>query len=361
MPVCATITVTAGPDRGKVFELTAEMVRLGKAPENEVVFSDAQVGDHHASIVRREGRYAIFTSAPDGLEIDGTEVPSERWVWLPETAIIRVGKRTSVEFAVTSAAEEPAPSAAEPAGRQSVARQSTDRFVAPEAPVPRPPGSSSTGTAVLPGSRSGTQKGKRSVEIPPPGSDGTARPRKSAAERGDKKSRTIARFITDGPGDPLVKLGEDGHLPELTLHETLAGERPAAGAKQSNPVLLLVAIGVSFGLTILMLFMDVGNFGNSEEAKSRARAEIVEYFGDEGDSLAPYQIHLREARLARSRRDYENERQEYRKVLAILRSEAKDKLYKYTGLTGRLDYDESSFNKKSDKRLDELIGILLSE
>ena len=127
------------------------------------------------------------------------------------------------------------------------------------------------------------------------------------------------------------------------------------------PVLLLVAIGVSFGLTILMLFMDVGNFGNSEEAKSRARAEIVEYFGDEGDSLAPYQIHLREARLARSRRDYENERQEYRKVLAILRSEAKDKLYKYTGLTGRLDYDESSFNKKSDKRLDELIGILLSE
>jgi len=48
-------------------------------------------------------------------------------------------------------------------------------------------------------------------------------------------------------------------------------------------------------------------------------------------------------------------------VLAILRSEAKDKLYQYTGLTGRLDYDESNDNKKSDKRLEELIGTLLSE
>ncbi len=48
-------------------------------------------------------------------------------------------------------------------------------------------------------------------------------------------------------------------------------------------------------------------------------------------------------------------------MLALLRSEAKDKLYKYTGLTGRLDYDESSPNKKSDKRLEELISTLLSE
>jgi hypothetical protein len=364
MSMCATITVTAGPDRGKVFELTAEMVRLGKSSENEIVFSDAQVGDHHASIVRREGRYAIFASQPDVLEIDGTEVPAERWVWLPESATIRVGERTIVAFAAGGAVPQTVPAAAEqPAARQSVGRQSTDKLVAaaPEAPPTRPPGSSSTGSVVLRGSRSGTQKGKQSVEFTPPGSDAPARPRRSAAERGEKKSRTIARFITDGPGDPLVKLGEDGHLPELSLHETRAGERPEAGTKQSNPALLLVAIGVSFGLTMLMLFMDVGSFGNSEEEKAKARAEIVEYYGEEGDSLLPYQLHLREARLARSRRDYETEHQEYRKVLALLRSEAKDKLYKYTGLTGRLTYDESSVSRKSDKRLEELISTLLSE
>ena len=107
--------------------------------------------------------------------------------------------------------------------------------------------------------------------------------------------------------------------------------------------------------------MDVGSFGNNEAEKARARGEITEYYGAEGEMLKPYQMHLREARLARSRRDYETERQEYRRVLALLRSEAKDKLYKFTGLTGRLDYDESSENKKSDKRLEELIGILLSE
>ena len=364
MSVCATITVTAGPDRGKVFELTAEMVRLGKSPENEVVFSDPQVADHHASIVCRDGRYAIFTSQTDGLEIDATEVPAERWVWLPEAATIRLGQRTTVEFAVAARGDEPALAAEQSAVRQSSSRQSTDKIVAPaaaEAPAARPPGTSSTASVVLPGSRSGTQKGKRSVEFAPPGSDGTSRPRKSAAERGDKKTRTVARFITDGPGDPLVKLGEDGHLPELALHESVAGARPEAKAKQSNPALLVAALGVSFGLTMLMLFMDVGSLGNSEEKKARARAEIVEYYGEEGDSLKPYQLHLREARLARSRRDYETERQEYRKVLALLRSEAKDKLYKYTGLTGQLDYEETSSNKMSDKRLEELISILLSE
>src|SRR5262245_18814755 len=115
MSLCATITVTAGPDRGKVFELSGEMVRVGRAPENEVVLSDAQIGEHHASIVRREGRFAIFTSEPDGLEVDGTEVPSERWVWLPESATIRVGRRTSVQFVVSDAnyAAQPDPVAAE--------------------------------------------------------------------------------------------------------------------------------------------------------------------------------------------------------------------------------------------------------
>jgi hypothetical protein len=114
-------------------------------------------------------------------------------------------------------------------------------------------------------------------------------------------------------------------------------------------------------MTILMLLMDVGNFTDRAAEKDRARTEIMEYYGAEGDTLKPYQLHLREARLARTRKDFETERQEYRAVLTILRSEARDKLYRYTGLTGRLDYDESSENKKSDKRLEELIGVLLSE
>src|SRR5258708_11624952 len=114
MSVCATITVISGPDRGRVFELSGEMARLGTAPDNELVFSDTQVGDHHANIVHREGRFAIFTSVPDGIEVDGTEVPAERWVWLPEVATIRVGRRTSVNFVVSPALEPSSPAVAEP-------------------------------------------------------------------------------------------------------------------------------------------------------------------------------------------------------------------------------------------------------
>src|SRR5262249_12326199 len=159
MSVCATITVTAGPDRGKVFELTGEMVRLGTAPDNEVLFSDAQVNEHHASIVRREGRFAIFSSVPQGLQVDGTEIPAERWVWLPEAAWIRVGRRPTVDFTTNGAdVASSATEAAEPVGRQSAA------VGAASAVAPRPSGSAS-GSVVLPGARSGTQKGRRSTEI----------------------------------------------------------------------------------------------------------------------------------------------------------------------------------------------------
>lgn len=343
MSASAKITVTAGPDRGRVFELSGEMIRLGRNPENEVVFTDAQIREHHANIVCRDGRFAIFSSLPDSLEIDGHDVPPERWVWLPEAATIRMGNRTSLEFSIGESAspvEEAEVAAAAPA-------------------APRSPGSASLASAPAVGRASGT-RGRKTTEVPPPGSDVQPRPKRSG-DRTSKGTRTIARFITDGPGDPLVKLGEDGHLPELALRETQAGEKAEAGPKQSNPAVLLAVLGLSFGLTILMLFIDVGSFSDNLESKEQARREITEYYGVEGEPLKPYQEHLREARRARSRRDFEGEKSEYRKVLALLRSEAKDKLNRYTGLTGRIDYEDSGSSKKSDKRLEELIGILLRE
>jgi hypothetical protein len=190
------------------------------------------------------------------------------------------------------------------------------------------------------------------------GSDTPVRPRRSTA---DKAKRTVARFITDGPGDPLVRLGEDGHLPELSLLEAHSPERREKGPTQSNPTLMLTVVGLSIGLTLLMLFMDVGDFGGSAKAKASARVEIIEYYGKENEIPTKYQESLREAQRAHSRRDRESELRAYRDVLSQLRSEAKDKVNRYTGLTGRIDYDESSPDKKSDKRLEELIGILLSE
>jgi pSer/pThr/pTyr-binding forkhead associated (FHA) protein len=94
----AKITVTTGPDRGKSCALTGDLTRVGRAAENDLVLTDPELADHLASIVEREGRYAIITTIPAGLEVDGTEIPVERWVWLPEEAEIRVSRRTALQF-----------------------------------------------------------------------------------------------------------------------------------------------------------------------------------------------------------------------------------------------------------------------
>ena len=346
----ARITVTAGPDKGRVYDLTTEIVRLGRSPENEVAFTDTQVLEQHASIVCREGRFAIHTSVPDGLEVDGTQVPPERWVWLPEAATIRIGARTSFEFVAAAVASAP-PAVERPTSGNGAGGTS------------RPAGAATvSGSISIPKEKGGGSKSKRGTESPGSGSDTQSRSRRSGTERGDRSKRsTIARFITDGPGDPLVKLGEDGHLPELTLHESNSSERQVAGTKESNPTILLAVLGLSMGLTMLMLVMDMGSSGGNAEAKERAREEIKEYYGTDNEVRKDYQEQLREAQRARRRRDYDDERRAYRNVLSQLRSEAKDKVSRYTGLTGRIDYDESSDDKKSDKRLEELINILLGE
>ncbi len=373
----ARITVISGPDKGRVYELTGEMIRLGRSPENEIVFTDSQIEELHANVVCREGRFAIHTMHADGLQIDGTEVPPERWVWLPGSVSIRIGKRTVVDFAAGTEGTAAAVDNAEQA-RSRQAASATPR-TAPARPsngTSSPPpeaaaeGAAVAGTATMRQSSrpSGTggsavtgTAGRRSVETTAPGSDGQSRRKKSNADRGEKKSRTLARFITDGPGDPLVKLGEDGHLPELNLHEAQSSEKKDARPKESNSTMLLAVLGVSFGLTILMLFLDAGSVGGNQELKDSARFEIREYYGAEGETLKPYQELLREARRARSRRDFDAERRDYRQVLSMLRSETKDTLSKYTGLTGQKTYEEGSTKKKSDQRLEELIAILLSE
>lgn len=344
MSTHAKITVTSGPDRGMVYQLTGEMVRLGRSPENDLVLSDVKLGEHHASIVFREGRYAICAGVSAGLEIDGTEVPPERWVWLPEAARIRFGQTTSVEFVVNGSGPTPQVTGA--------ATQAADSSSSTVESLTGSAGTGSGGSSVIAKGRSGGgPRSKRSGETAAPGSDAPARSRKSG-DRG-QKSRTLARFITDGPGDPLVKLGEDGHLPELMLHETQAGTRPQASApKQSNPMLLVVALSFSFGATLLLLLMDTGGFADSAAEKAKARSEVEEFYGREGETLKPYQQHLRLARLAHSRKDFEAERKEYREVLGLLRSEVNEKVYKYTGLTG---------NPENDRRLEKLIGTLLSE
>ena len=52
----ATITVTRGPARGEFFELSEELVHIGRGEGNQLVLADDDLAEHQASIAFRNGR-----------------------------------------------------------------------------------------------------------------------------------------------------------------------------------------------------------------------------------------------------------------------------------------------------------------
>lgn len=350
MDKTAQLLIQTGPDQGQVFPLQSELVRLGTADGNDIVLSDATLAEHHASIVFREGRFAIVTTHAGGLHIDETPVPPERWIWLPEQASIRLSPQTMLQFTVTSGVPETAPAPA----------------ISVTAPTPASPAPTTAdpSLSLRPPPRAGTAKPRKVPTAVNPGAEtldesteAPAKPRKGT----EKKGRQTARFITDGPGEPLVRLGEDGHLPELSLAESGAEDKGASRPRESNPYLLLGVLFFSLLMTGAMLFMEGEDSYLPPQNQAAARQELTEYLGTDTDSPAPYQLALRRSRQAWARGDRSGEKQELRRVLQMLRSEAKERLQKFAGLTGRLDYDYDDSSKRSDRRLEELIAILLSD
>jgi hypothetical protein len=339
----AKITVSSGPDRGSTFPLDDELVHIGGDADNHVVLRDPTVEEYQASVVRRGGRYAIFTPLEGVVEVDGNVIPPECWVWLPASARIRLSDRTWVQFTGGSggdAAPAAAGGAADDAGRNGGQN-----------------GEHNGGTARFIGT-GGVEGAAVAVAAPKPSTADLPQP-KPRGRRGDKAGRakrpdmpakkgTVARFITDRGGDTLVTLGEDGHLPELALVEGPERSRTEKKPRQTSPAVLYTMLAVSFVASLGLLLIETDPPGASSTDVARARLEIRDFYGT-GEELRPYQRLLREARLARSRNDRTAERQAYRRVLDLLNSEDNNRL---TGLTGSLERDE---------RLRRLIAVLLSE
>lgn len=311
----AVIRFTAGPDAGVVFELREEIVHIGRGADNDVRVTDPNLEEHEISIVARHGRYAIYASRNEFISVDGNLLPSERWVWLPAEAAVRMGPttefrfRTETETAGGSNGEAEGAEESDPGGSH-----------AKSIPVPE-----------LPGKRSRPKKG------------GGQKPAES------RRKKSVARFITDQVGDPLVKLGEDGTLPELHLAEpgesTKQRKARRRGA-QTNPLLVYGAIGFSFLFSLMLLFLDSSGTTSAQLDQANARKEIQEFYGTE-DNLKPYQILLREAQLARARNDSETEREYYRRVLNMLTAEDNQGLVRLTE------------SRKHDERLRDLLAVLL--
>jgi len=315
----ARLVVMTGPDRGKSFDLAEELTHVGRGGDNQIVLQDPDLGEHQLSLADRNGRFAVFTPISDGVTIEGTTLPPDKWVWLPEQAEIKLTRRTQVKFELLGV--RPAADRVEKKNPRPVA-------------APIHTGDSDSGT-----SSEELVVGTESLSAIP-------RPKKP----GKSEGRKVAKFITDTGGEPLVRLGEDGHLPELSLEDaSKRGKKTAEdGDSGGNPALMIVALGGSVLLSVLMLLLDMGGFDNNAASIRRAREEIQRFYGEEGKPIRPYQIYLRQARQAWSRGDRAGERREYLKVLGMLRAEGNER--SFSGVTG---------NRDEDRALEELIGTLL--
>lgn len=299
----ARVTVATGPDRGQSLAVTEELVHIGRGAENHLALTDPHVAEHQISIVFRGGRYAIYTPIEGSTEVDGSVIPHARWVWLPATARIRVSDKTSLYF---SESNESAGASASPAAGKA----------------PRAPHDASAD----------------SVNV-----EGGAKKEGKPAKKKAKKETAVAKFITDRGGEALVKLGDDGHLPELNLTEGAERAAQRDKPKETNPLLVYGLVGFSFLMSITLLLLDDEGGSVSSEARAQAQIDIRKFYGEDAapgekpKSIEKWQQWLRDARLAASRRDREAERRAYRKVLNQLNSEDNKG---FTGLTGSRDRDE---------------------
>ena len=294
----ASLTVTAGPDRGKTFALHEEFIHVGRSEDCQVLLTDPQIDEVQASLANRNGRFAIITAFEGTVDVDGKMLAPEQWAWLPMQATIKVSPKTTLLF---SCGLPSATSNGEPAPAKG-----TD-----VSPSTEPP-------ATLPVKSKG---------------------RKPGAKKGEAANRTVAKFITDRKGETLVRLGEDGHLPELALAEITAPKHDKRKrAAQGNPALIYGALGFSLLASLAMLFLDPATSGEPSETKAVARQAVMrDFVGDDKGPIKPYQQLLRDGGLAHSRGDTRSERAAYLRVLKLLNSEDKNP---FTGITGTAEDDE---------------------
>jgi hypothetical protein len=150
-----------------------------------------------------------------------------------------------------------------------------------------------------------------------------------------------------------LRLAADGKLPELHLEEGTTKERQEVGQRSVSPLVLVGVLSISVVLSILLVLME----GESPPAssigkKAQMRQKLADHYFGLGTldtrPLEPYQILLREARQAFSQGDYKTEREDYRKVLDMLRA---DRGSEEKGLTG---------SALKDRDLEEALTVLLS-
>ena len=172
--------------------------------------------------------------------------------------------------------------------------------------------------------------------------------RPSPAKTGDWLRRNVARFIPGGGSSTSGSLVSEGRLPELKLQEGQP-RRTSGGADATNPLVMIGVLCLSFVMSTALILVDFESPSSSGARKAQARRQLDHFYEKSQGTPAPYQQHLRDALRAHARGDLDAERQLYRRVLQLLRSESRSR---FSSLTS---------TPSQDRELEELLAILLSE
>ena len=292
MSKIAQISIASGPDSGKSFSLDQETMHIGSGSDNEIIIEDDLIAELQASIARKNGRYAIYCPFEGAVDIDGTSLPPEKWVWLPASARIQISRKTVLLF-----------------------EHEQDK-----------------GATTGKNAKAHTNAGEQHDQDENIGNRSTIlKPRKRKPKKSGTGSGSVAKFITEREGDPLVQLGVDGKLPELALQETEVTKKKKNTNQKTNPNILYLILAISFFSSLMMVLIDDSGSGAGSVSQTKSRKAIKQYYDLESDNKVPFQRELREAELAHARGDRSQEKRHFRRVLYMLNAEDVNKL---TGLTG---------------------------
>lgn len=95
-----------GPQNGQRLSLEGEVVRFGRAPDNDVVLADASVSRHHGKLVWGDGRWTLHVEGMNAVRVNGRKV-GQRSRALRDHDVVFVG--TQPLFEVLEHGAEPAP------------------------------------------------------------------------------------------------------------------------------------------------------------------------------------------------------------------------------------------------------------
>jgi hypothetical protein len=173
--------------------------------------------------------------------------------------------------------------------------------------------------------------------------------------------RKVARLVSADAADSSLKIAADGQLPNLQLQDIDKKDK-GQGNSRSIPPLVLIGVWVFSVVMSIAIFMFSGNNSDVDALtaeRARAMKEIEQqYFGDPArGALLPHQRLLRAAQQARAREDYKAEKQCYKQVLDLLRTESRIGAQSSpkrleTGITG---------SRAQDHDLEKLIIVILGD